>query len=74
MEFVEAVYVLSRDFLAEERFALTNQLRRAAVSIPSNIAEGDGRFSKPDFNRFLSMADEVDRLIRGLATSLAADG
>ena len=56
MEFVEAVYELSRQFPSDERFALTNQLRRAAVSVPSNIAEGEGRFSKADFNRFLSMA------------------
>lgn len=56
MEFVELVYALSRAFPADERFALTNQLRRAAVAVPSNIAEGEGRFSKADFNRFLSIA------------------
>jgi four helix bundle protein len=43
MDFVEAVYRVSRQFPADERFGLTNQLRRASVSIPSNIAEGQGR-------------------------------
>jgi four helix bundle protein len=56
MNLVEAVYQLSRAFPPDERFALTNQLRRATISVPSNIAEGEGRFSKPDFSRFLSIA------------------
>ncbi len=56
MDFTAAVYELSAAFPSDERFGLTSQLRRAATSIPSNIAEGQGRFSKPDFKRFLSMA------------------
>lgn len=43
MDFVEAVYRRSQKFPREELYGLTNQLRRAAVSIPSNIAEGQGR-------------------------------
>jgi four helix bundle protein len=43
MDFVESVYRITRTFPREEIYALTSQLRRAAVSIPSNIAEGQGR-------------------------------
>jgi len=56
MTFVESTYSLTQKFPAEERFSLTSQLRRSATSVPSNIAEGQGRFSKPDFKRFLSIA------------------
>ena len=50
------VYLLSKDFPADERYALTDQLRRAAVSIPSNIAEGSGRASSKDYAHFLAIA------------------
>ena len=56
MDSVVAVYQLTRSFPQEELYALTNQLRRAAVSIPSNIAEGLGRDSARDFQKFLSIA------------------
>jgi four helix bundle protein len=56
MDFVEAVYVASSTFPSDERYSLTAQLRRSAVSVPSNIAEGEGRFSRADFKRFLSIA------------------
>ena len=52
MELVGMIYELTRGLPKEE----TSQLRRAAVSVPSNIAEGQSRFSKPDFSRFLMMA------------------
>ena len=56
MELVKAVYALAKTFPADERYALTDQLRRAAVSIPSNIAEGCGRSSNADYAHFLSIA------------------
>src|SRR5436853_6958040 len=57
MEIVCRIYQLTSSFPAEERFGLTNQLRRAAVSIPSNIAEGQGRGVSRDFARFLRIAN-----------------
>lgn len=56
MDLVEQVYVVSKSFPREEVYGLTSQLRRAAVSIPSNIAEGQGRRTTPDFLRHLSIA------------------
>jgi four helix bundle protein len=56
MELVELIYAFSGSFPDHERFGLTAQIRRAAVSIPSNIAEGAARRSTPEFRRFLSMA------------------
>ncbi|HUA87050.1 MAG TPA: four helix bundle protein [Bryobacteraceae bacterium] len=55
MDLVEEVYKITKRFPKEELYGLTNQLRRAAVSIPSNIAEGQSRGSR-DFVRFLSIA------------------
>ena len=56
MDLVEDVYRSSKDFPREEIYALTSQIRRAAVSIPSNIAEGQGRRMTSDFLRHLSIA------------------
>ena len=56
MELVRMVYQASKKFPADERYALTDQLRRAVVSIPSNIAEGSGRASNKDYAHFLSIA------------------
>ena len=56
MDLLELVYRVSSRFPREENDALTNQLRRAAVSIPSNIAEGHSRRSPAEFGHFLSIA------------------
>jgi four helix bundle protein len=56
MRLAKTVYVLCLEFPADERFGLTTQIKRCAVSIPSNIAEGAGRNSDKDFLRFLSLS------------------
>ncbi len=56
MDLVEDVYRASRTFPREEIYALTSQIRRAAVSVPSNIAEGQGRRTTLDFLRHPSIA------------------
>ncbi|MFH1264180.1 MAG: four helix bundle protein [Planctomycetota bacterium] len=56
MDFVELLYRTTALFPKEELYGLTAQMRRAAVSIPSNIAEGQGRDTAADFVRFLSIA------------------
>jgi four helix bundle protein len=56
MQLTEAVYRLTRDFPRDEQFGLTSQIRRSAVSIPSNIAEGQGRASVGEFKQFLGVA------------------
>ena len=56
MDLVTAVYRASQGFPKEEIFGLVSQIRRAAVSVPSNIAEGHARTSKKEFQYFLSNA------------------
>ncbi len=56
VEFASQVYEATRGFPSEERFGLTSQMRRAAVSVSSNIAEGSGRTSDKDFAHFVTMA------------------
>jgi four helix bundle protein len=56
MELTVSIYQLTQAFPREEIFGLTSQLRRAAVSIPSNIAEGQGRNNSQEFRHFLGIA------------------
>lgn len=56
MELVKAVYAVTTRFPREEIFGLSSQLKRASVSVPSNIAEGQGRYSTKEFMRHLSIA------------------
>ena len=56
MDLVESSYRMTRSFPKEESFGLAAQLRRAAVSVPANIAEGQGRHTTKEFLRFLSIA------------------
>ena len=56
MDLVEDIYTVTKSFPKEELFGLTSQMRRCAVSIPSNIAEGFVRFHKKEYKNFLSIA------------------
>ena len=54
--FTKDIYLLLDTFPEDERFGLTSQIKRATISITSNIAEGSGRYTKKDFTRFLDIA------------------
>ena len=54
--FADLIYSVSRHFPDDERFGLTTQMRRAVVSISSNLAEGSSRVSRADFGRFVEIA------------------
>ena len=56
MDLSVAIYQMTKTFPKDEMFGLTSQMRRAAVSIASNIAEGEGRKSKKEFSHFLAIA------------------
>jgi four helix bundle protein len=56
MKLTTLVYSITQSFPREEAFGLSSQMRRAAVSIPSNIAEGQGRLNTREFRQFLSIA------------------
>ena len=79
MDLVAEVYEVTREFPQEERFGLTSQMRRSAISVPSNIAEGFGRESNGDFARFLRVAQgslkelETQLLVSQRLDMLAAD-
>ena len=56
MELAKLVYGVAKRFPVEERYALADQLRRAVASVPSNIAEGNGRAGNKDYAHFLAIA------------------
>lgn len=56
MELVKTIYRICKTFPTDELYGLTSQMQRAAVSVPSNIAEGSGKGSNKDFARFLSIS------------------
>jgi len=56
MDLVESIYLLTKSFPKEELYGLTSQMRRSAISIPSNIAEGAARKGDKEFIRFLYIA------------------
>lgn len=56
MNITEDIYRLSAEFPKEEKYGLTSQIRRSAVSVPSNIAEGAGRNSGKEFRQFLGIS------------------
>jgi four helix bundle protein len=57
MELATEVYRVTADFPKEEKYGLTSQIRRAAVSVPSNIAEGAGRNSNKEFIQYLAISN-----------------
>jgi four helix bundle protein len=56
IEFADTVYSVTKSFPSDERFGLTNQMRRAAVSVSANLAEGTLRSSRGDYARFVEIA------------------
>ena len=73
MELAKGIYRLTRDFPSDEKFGLVSQMRRAAVSVPSNLAEGQARNTTGEFVQFISHAEgslaELDTQLR-LAVAL----
>ncbi len=67
VDFVKDIYTLTTNFPDEEKFGIISQLRRAVVSIPTNIAEGAARSTKKEFRNFLYIASgslsEIDTLL-----------
>jgi four helix bundle protein len=79
MSLVEAIYVVTVQLPRAEVYGLSTQMRRAAISIPCNIAEGEGRRTPKEFRRFLSIAHgslrelETQTMIAGRLGFLSPD-
>jgi len=79
VEFVTEIYKLTQSLPESEKFGLVTQMRRSAISIPSNIAEGAGRGGKREFKQFLSIAQgsiaelETQLIISGKLNYAAKD-
>jgi four helix bundle protein len=56
MDLVDEIYEITGDFPSEEKFGLTSQMRRSAISVPSNLAEGAARKSNAEFANFINIA------------------
>lgn len=69
MDIAEQTYIISSDFPKEEKYGLTSQIRRSAVFIPSNIAEGTGRNTDAEFGNFLGIAGSSNELLTQLILS-----
>jgi four helix bundle protein len=74
MSVAEAIYKATGAFPRSEEYGLTTQMRRSAISIPSNIAEGSGRGTNRDQIQFLRSFQSIDNLLRRLEASLAKSG
>jgi four helix bundle protein len=76
MELARQTYFLTSRFPSEEKFGLVSQMRRAAVSVPSNIAEGQARNTTGEYVQFLSHAEgsaaELDTQLRCQSSSVTA--
>lgn len=73
IKLASSVYRLTATLPAEEKFGLISQMRRAAVSIPSNIAEGSKRGTDKEFRRFLQNLDEIMKILTVFRKRLTDD-
>ncbi|OQY39541.1 hypothetical protein B6228_02970 [Candidatus Atribacteria bacterium 4572_76] len=63
IEVVKDIYILTKKFPKEELYGLTSQMRRSAISIPSNIAEGFRRYHNKEYKQFLYIALVLDSIL-----------
>jgi len=74
MAFVKEIYLMTESFPASEKYGLSSQMRRAAISIPSNLAEGAARKGSKEFKQFLNIAQgSIGELDTQIELSLSLD-